>query len=156
MREMQSQSTQQIEHNTPKYVEACVKKWEPLTKGIHEEVDEVKVKAVMTRASWVLEQEARYLNSLMTEDPGARVQIGTRLKFIFPVLRRALVKLPLGETEFIPICRHLEEAWETILEASYSGCRRGMEGTIEDVRHLIGPLGERVQMALQGLEKIPV
>ena len=72
-------------HEKTKYdpindVDDCAKKWEPLTQGLDDEA--------VGLCAWTMEREAKFLQR--QSDHPMRPALGSELKYIFPVIRKAV------------------------------------------------------------------
>ena len=76
-------------------VRQYVNKWSPLLEGIEHELDKFTPRGqsqyVKSVAAFMLENQARHLKRLSEETRA--LQVGPFLKFVFPVIRRAAVRL---------------------------------------------------------------
>jgi len=76
-------------------VRQYVNKWEPLLEGIEDELDKFSPRGqadyIKSIASFMLENQARHLKRLSEETRA--ISVGPFMKFVFPVIRRAAVRL---------------------------------------------------------------
>jgi hypothetical protein len=76
-------------------IKQYVQKWEPLLEGIENELDKFAPRGqagyVKSVAAFMLENQARHLKRLSEETRA--LSVGPFLKFVFPVIRRAAVRL---------------------------------------------------------------
>jgi hypothetical protein len=102
-----------MNEHKPGTVPYCVKKWDPVTRGIDASALEV--------CSWVLEQEARYLHSVMDAGQPAVAH----LKYCFPVIRRSVVTMaevgPLEREINLGVVREFTEAACRAVSAAVGG-----------------------------------
>jgi hypothetical protein len=84
---MNEQNRREMTTDTPGTLPYIVKKWSPLTEGMDKHPHEI--------CSWAMEQEAKYLRTVV-DDNGS--QLGSALKFIFPVIRSAVFTLTADQT----------------------------------------------------------
>jgi hypothetical protein len=131
--------------NTTLFVDQCAKKWAPLTDGMS--------KAKKARCAYVLEQEARFLNSILDEK---RDEIGAHLKFVFPVLRAIHERLGVNETGHRQVWKAADAAFDQVCPPPRYG--NGMwDCVIRDYpeKHpFIKPLVERTHASLIAYKKI--
>jgi hypothetical protein len=132
----------------PYTIDRLVHKWSPLIKDLSEHEANV--------VAFVLEDEARFLNSL--DDQTRAHQVGPTLRFVFPMLRRAAAALASDPTPtFTEVCESLEKAYEEILAVLVERPRSEpdtFDPTAEEMRCLIGALGERVHASLHKFQKV--
>ena len=137
-----------IDRTTILYVDACVEKWEPFVKDADHP----------GRLSFLCEREANFWKSEL-EKPGAPVKdvdIGARLKYIFPTLKKLNELLAPGEIEFDQIHATADTAFEDILPEPV-WCVWGMRDnrpSEKEKTRILNPLVERSHAALVDYEKI--
>jgi hypothetical protein len=137
-----------IDPNTILYVDACVKRWEPLVKSMAKERQGF--------TSYLCERESKYLQSIYDPmTPDERMKHGADLKWVFPILRRTCERIALGETEFDRLFQAAEAVVDEMSEPVW--CVWGMRdhGPPEEVKTNVLPLlVERAHAGLLDYEKI--
>lgn len=145
-----STDLESMDQTTVLYVDACVEKWMPFVK----DVDPSR----HGRLSYLCERETRYWKANLREDgsPVKNVDIGAKLKYVFPTLKKLDERLPRGETDFDQIYETTNAAFEDILPEPV-WCIWGMRDnrpSAEETKGLLGPLVERTHAVLVDYEKI--
>lgn len=137
-----------IDPSTILYVDACVEKWEPFVKDVDADRQ--------GRLSYLCERESQYLQSVYGDmSPAERGAKGFELKWIFPILKRTIERIGLGETEFGRVWEAAQAVVEDMSEPVW--CVWGMRdhGPPEEVKtRLLPPLVERTHASLTKFEKI--
>lgn len=130
--------------DTVLFLDDCARKWEPLTEGMSE--------SKKARCAYLLENEAAYLKSL--PDVERELKMGASLKFIFPVVRKAMQLLPEGETEYPQIYGAYKQAVDDVLEVFVADQGSNEPPPAFETQVLLSPLVERAHVALLNYEKI--
>ncbi len=130
--------------NTILFIDDCARKWAPFTEGMTE--------SKAARCAYLLENEAAYLKSLL--DVERELKMGASLKFIFPVVRKAVELLPEDETEYPQVYGAFSQAVDDVLEVAESIRSSSEPPTSFESQVLLSPLVERAHDALLKFEKI--
>lgn len=127
---MKDQKTVQKRPLTP--TEAA-QKWEPLVQGIEEP-------RTLLLTAWAMEQEAKFLNSVIGTDKW----MGPQLKFIFPAMRKAIPLLTESSVTFERVFETLWVVAEEMFDPESYGCVKHDRLSTDEMRGFVAPLAERV------------
>lgn len=131
----------QLRRQDPDY---CSKKWSPLTEGMDRDVAD--------HAAWCMEQEAAHLKELSNEE--RENELGVYLKYIFPVMRAAVVgfhnvdhKGALADRDSLAgvFQFQVDEACDALSDPSYQGCvKREIDAEALKNHKFISSMGGRL------------
>ena len=139
-----------IDPNTILFVDACAEKWLPFTKNVDADRQ--------GRLSYLCEREANYWKSELQKD-GALIKqmnIGAKLKYVFPTLMKLNDRITQGETEFDQVWKTAEAALEDVFPEPV-WCVWGMRDnrpSEKAMREFLSPFVERSHASLLAVETI--
>ena len=125
--------------DTVLYIDWCARRWDPMVKH----TDETR----RGRTAYVLEREAEHLKAV-TEcafaSPAEKANLGARLKYVFPVIFRAMGHMAVDEIEFERVFAAMSLKFDEIFDEDNTGCCvRHETPPPEEKFKFISPLAER-------------